>query len=132
MGLLAEEPADSPLPLDLAPIALRGLACAELDCLAALVLGDWSEVGPHTRTLTAAQFADDGRADLYDGLVGLLSDQPGLGLAERLAAIPDRLLGTISVVLRWSDRPGFEAGADVFSAARDALCWQPSTAGAGR
>ena len=121
MGLLADEPAASPYP----PIVLRGLAAAELDCLAALVLGDGAELAPLTSALAGSRFADPARGALFDLVAGDLRLRPALTVADRLLSVPATLVDALSTVLQWSDRPGFEPTAAVFCAAREALCHEP-------
>lgn len=123
MGLLADQPAGSPF----APIDLVGLDAAELDCLAVLVFGAWAEIRPVASTVTGAHFADRDRGVLYDAIARLRADRPSVSLARRLHAVPDVLVPTVSVVLRWSDRPGFEASADVMHAAASALRHEPGS-----
>ncbi|HVF20686.1 MAG TPA: hypothetical protein VNA14_10635 [Mycobacteriales bacterium] len=118
MGLLADGSPASPF----GPIVLEGPAAVELDCLAGLVFGEWPQLGHHTLTVAGSQFADRDRGLLYDAIAGLRLQRPAMTLAQRLDAVPEHLIPTISVVLRWGDRPGFEPSAAMFTAARDALC----------
>ncbi len=103
-------------------IDLHGLAAAELDCVGALLFGTWQEIGHHTLTLAGTQFVDRDRGLLYDAIAGLRLQRPRIALTALLNSVPDHLVPAISVVLRWSDRAGFEPTAEVFCAARDALC----------
>ena len=124
MGLLADQPDGSPFGL----IDLIGLASAELDCLAVLIFGSWDEIGHLSLTVAGTQFADRDRGLLYDAIAGLRVERPRISLTRRLEAIPEHLVAAVSVVLRWSDRPGFEPTADVFCAARNALCHEHMSA----